>query len=457
MYSILIVDNDKRQRKQIHLALKQYYELFEAANRLETLQIVNENPIDLVLLDLGVPSKEKNAEEGMRLLREIKRLHSEILVMVISAHDDRKTCLEAVKHGAHDYFTKPLDLEEMKVVLKRALYTKSLEQETGRLQGELENRYTFANIVGNSKEMRKAFKLIMKAALSDCPVLLRGESGTGKELVARAIHHSSLRKEKPFVPVNCAALAEALLETELFGHEKGAFTGAATRKPGKFEIASGGTIFMDEIGDMSLPMQAMILRVVQEQSFERAGGIKPMRADFRLITATKKDLENLIAKGFFREDLYHRLNVVTISLPPLRQRKKDIPLLADHFLKRYNRLDDRKIKTISAEAMDLLMDCQWSGNVRELENVIERAVVLSNSHVILPDDIFLGSNEKTLDSKSISSARALSLVEGEKALIQRALESAHWNRTKAAKLLGIHRNTLRRKIRYLKVDQEQEK
>ena len=456
MHSILVVDDDERQRKQIHWALKDYYELFEAANGSETLQIVSENPIDLVLLDLRLPPKEDNAEEGMKLLREIKRVHSEILVMVISADGDKKTCLEAVRHGAYDYFTKPFDLKEMKVVLKRALYMKSLEQENDRLQRELENRYAFANIVGESKQICKVFRLIKKVAVSDCPVLLRGESGTGKELAARAIHYNSLRKQKLFVPVNCAALPEALLESELFGYEKGAFTGAATRKLGKFEIASGGTIFMDEIGDMSLPMQAKILRVTQEQFIERVGGIKPIKVDFRLITATNKDLEKAIVENLFREDLYHRLNVVTISLPPLRERKKDIPLLANYFLKKYNRLNDRKIKTISAEAMDLLMDYQWCGNVRELENVIERAVVLSDSDVISPDDIFLGSGEKTWDSKSIASTQALSLLEGQKALIQRALKSACWNQTKAAKLLGIHRNTLRRKINHLEIGQEQE-
>jgi len=456
MHSILIVDDDESQRKQIYWALKDYYELFEAGNRLETLQIVNESPVDLVLLDLRLPPQENTPEEGIKLLKEIKRAHSEISVVVVSADDDRKTSLEAVKDGAYDYFIKPLDLEEVKVVLKRALYMRSLEQENERLQRELENRYTFTEIVGKSKKMGRTFKLIRKVALSNCSVLLRGESGTGKELAARAIHYNSLRKEKPFVPVNCAALPEALLESELFGYEKGAFTDATTRKLGKFEVASGGTIFLDEIADMSLSMQAKILRVAQEQSFERVGGIKSVKVDFRLITATNKDLEKAIAKGLFREDLYHRLNVVTIYLPPLRQRKEDIPLLASYFLKRYNRVNGRRIKTISAEALELLIDYEWPGNVRELENVIERAVVLTNNNVISPDDISLRSQKGTSDSKDISSAQALSLVKGEKSLIQRALESAHGNQTKAALLLGIHRNTLRRKIRYLKIYQEQE-
>jgi len=323
-----------------------------------------------------------------------------------------------------------------------------------RLQRELKNRYTFTYIVGKSKEMGKTFKLIKKVALSNCSVLLRGESGTGKELVAQAIHCNSSRMEKPIVPVNCAALPEALLESELFGYEKGAFTGASTRKLGKFEAASGGTIFLDEIADMSLPMQAKILRVVQEQSFERIGGTKSVKVDIRLISATNKDLEKAIAKGLFREDLYHRLNVVTIYLPPLHERKEDIPLLANYFLKRNNRVNGRKIKSISAEALDLLMDYEWPGNVRELENVIERALVLTNNNVILPDDIFLRSWKRTLDSEIISSPRSISLLEGEKTLIQKALKSTHWNQTKAAKLLRIHRNTLRRKIKYLKIHQQ---
>jgi len=451
MNSILIVDDDERQRKQIYWALKDYYELFQAANRVETLQIVNEHPVDLVLLDLHLPPREDTAEEGMKLLREIKKVHSEISVVVITADDGKKTSLEAVKHGACDYFTKPLDLEEVKVVLKRALYMQNLQQENERLQQQLESRYTFTSIVGNSQKMQESFRLIKKVVRSNCSVLLQGESGTGKELVARAIHYNGPRKEKTFVPVNCAALPEALLESELFGYEKGAFTGAAARKLGKFEVASEGTVFLDEIADMSLPMQAKILRVVQEQSFERVGGTKSVKVDFRLITATNKDLEKAIAKGLFREDLYHRLNVVTIYLPPLRQRKEDIPLLANCFLKRYNRVNGEKVKAISAEVLDLLVDYEWPGNVRELENVIERAVVLSNNDVILPEDILLRPWKSTSDSEIISFPRSISLVAGEKALIQKALKTTHWNQTKAAKLLEIHRNTLRRKIKYLKI------
>lgn len=298
--------------------------------------------------------------------------------------------------------------------------------------------------------MQENFRLIEKIAPTNCSVLLQGESGTGKELVARAIHYNSSRKERTFMPVNCAALPEDLLESELFGYEKGAFTGADSRKRGKFEATCKGTIFLDEIADMSLPMQAKVLRVIQEQSFNRVGGTKSVKVDFRLITATNKDLEKAIIKGLFRDDLYWRLNVIVISLPSLRERKEDIPLLADCFLKRYNRLNGEKIRTIPAEVLDLLMDYEWPGNVRELENVIERAVVLSSDNILSPENILLRS-WKDLSNSETSPSRVIPLVEAEKALIQKALTVTSWNQSRAAKLLKIHRNTLRRKIKRFKL------
>lgn len=313
-----------------------------------------------------------------------------------------------------------------------------------------EKESVFANIVGKSAMMQEKFRLIEKVAPSNCSILLQGESGTGKELVARAIHHNSPRKQRTFVPVNCAALPDDLLESELFGYEKGAFTGADSKRLGKFETAQKGTIFLDEIADMSLSMQAKILRVIQEQSFDRVGGTKPVKVDFRLITATNKNLEKAIIEGLFRDDLYYRLNVIVISLPPLRERKEDIPLLANYFLKRYNGMNGEKVKTIPAEVLDLLVDYEWPGNVRELENVIERAVVLSNDNIILPENILLRSRENSLDPKA-SSPPIIPLIEAEKALIRKALEATSWNQSKAAKLLRIHRNTLRRKIRRFKL------
>lgn len=310
--------------------------------------------------------------------------------------------------------------------------------------------YIFANIVGKCPSMQENFRLIEKVAPSNCSILLRGESGTGKELVARAIHYNSPRKAKIFVPVNCAALPETLLESELFGYEKGAFTGADSKKLGKFEVAHKGTIFLDEIADMSLSMQAKILRVLQEQSFDRVGGTKSVKVDFRPVAATNKNLEKALVKGLFREDLYFRLNVITISIPPLRERREDIPLLANHFLQRSNRVNGEKINNISTEVMDLLMNYEWPGNVRELENVIERAVILSSNNVILPENILLTSWENSSDS-DFPSSRALSLIEAEKAVIRKALATTSWNQYRAARLLGIHRNTLRRKMKRFKL------
>jgi len=390
-------------------------------------------------------------EEGMKTLEEIRRVKPEIKVIVITADKKEETCLRAINNGAYDYFSKPFDLKEMRIVLKRALYRQDLEREIQHLRLSSQEKYEFANIVGKSEPMRKIFEMIETVAQADCTVLLRGDSGTGKELVARAIHYTSQRTGSSFVPLNCAAIPESLLESELFGYEKGAFTGAATRKLGKFELASGGTILLDEIADMSLAMQAKILRAIQERTFERVGGTRPIKVDTRVIAATNKDLEELMSKGAFREDLYYRLNVVAIHLPALRERKKDIPLLVSHFLRKYNRVDDKNAKGISSQALKLLMDYDWPGNVRELENVIERAVVLGQGDMFLPSDLSLKAGEKPLKSGVTSSSVDISLAEAEKRLIEDTLKLTHWNQSKAAKILRIHRNTLRRKMRRLNI------
>ena len=454
MNTVLVVDDDERLRKQVHWALKDSYRVLQAEDRPQAHQIIEEAPVDLVLLDLRLPPVVDTPEEGMKTLEEIGILKPEVKVIVITADKKEETCLRAINKGAYDFFSKPFDLKEMRIVLKRALYRQNLEREIQRLRLQLEGRYEFANIVGKSEPMRQIFGVIGTLAQADCTVLLRGESGTGKELVARAIHYSSQRAGNPFVPVNCAAIPESLLESELFGYEKGAFTGATTRKLGKFELASGGTIFLDEIADMSLAMQAKILRVIQERTFERLGGTRPIKVDIRLIAATNKVLEELMRKKAFREDLYYRLNVVSIYLPALRERKEDIPLLVSHFLKKYNMIGDKNAKGISTQALKLLMDYEWPGNVRELENVIERAIVLGEADILLPRDPSLKVGEKPLKSGVTSSSMDISdisLAEAEKRLIKETLKLAHWNQTKAAKILGIHRNTLRRKIRRLKI------
>ena len=447
MSNILIADDDKYLRKQIYWALKDSYKLFEAEDRRETLQVMKKDSVDLVLLDLHLPPEKDTSSEGIKILKEIKKNYPEVIIIVVTGDNEKKTALEAIDFGAYDYFSKPFDLEEMKIILKRALYLQNLEKENKRLSEELQEKYKFSNlIIGKSKRILEIFDLIKRVANSNCNVLLRGESGTGKELVARAIHYSSPRKERVFVAVNCAALPQDLLESELFGYEKGAFTGAGGQKPGKFELSSGGTIFLDEIADMSLSMQAKILRILQEKTFERVGGTKSIKVDLRLIAATNKDLEKAIQNNSFRDDLYYRLNVVSIYIPPLREREEDVPLLADFFLKRYTKENKKKIKGFSHPAMDLLMKSNWPGNVRELENVVERAVVLGKGDFILPEDLFLTSIEA---SEEVSSSKEASLVEEEKKLIKRILNKTGGNQTKAAELLGIHRNTLRRKIKKL--------
>lgn len=451
MKTVLVVDDDERLRKQVYWALKDSYRVLEAEDRPQAHQVIEEAPVDLMLLDLRLPPRVNTPEEGMKTLEEIRTAKPEIEVIVITADKKEETCLRAIENGAYDYFSKPFNLEEMRVVLKRALFRQNLERKVQRLHLQWEEGYNFAGMVGKSEPMRQIFEVIGTLAQANCTVLVRGESGTGKELVARAIHYSSQRAGNPFVPVNCAAIPESLLESELFGYEKGAFTGATTRKPGKFELASGGTIFLDEIADMSLAMQAKILRVIQERTFERLGGTRPIKVDARVIAATNKVLEELMRKEAFREDLYYRLNVVSIYLPALRERKRDIPLLASHFLRKYNRVDDKNAKGISSQALKLLMDYDWPGNVRELENAIERAVVLGQGDMFLPSDLSRKVEEKPLKSGVTSSSVDISLAEAEKRLIEDTLKLTHWNQTKTARILRIHRNTLRRKIRRFKI------
>jgi len=451
MKTVLVVDDDERLRKQVYWALKDSYRVLQAEDRPQAHQVIEEAPVDLILLDLRLPPRVDTPEEGMKTLEEIRTAKPEIEVIVITADKKEETCLKAIENGAYDYFSKPFNLEEMRVVLKRALFRQNLERKVQRRRLQWKERYNFAGMVGKSEPMRQIFEVIGTLAQAHCTVLLRGESGTGKELVAQAIHYSSQRAGNPFVPVNCAAIPESLLESELFGYEKGAFTGATTRKPGKFELASGGSIFLDEIADMSLAMQAKILRVIQERTFGRLGGTRPIKVDVRIIAATNKVLEELMRKKAFREDLYYRLNVVSIYLPALRERKKDIPLLVSHFLRKYNRVNDKNAKGISSQGLKLLMDYDWPGNVRELENVIERAIVLGQGDMFLPSDLSLKAGEKPLKSGVTSSSVDISLAEAEKRLIEDTLKLTHWNQTKAARILRIHRNTLRRKVRRLKI------
>ena len=451
MNKVLVVEDDKDLRELICRTLKGLYEVLQAEDRSQAREVIKGTPVDLVLLDLHLPPEVNTPEEGMKTLEEMRKTDPEIKVVVITGDREQETSLKAIGDGAYDYFSKPFDFDEMKIVIKRALYIRSLERENRRLRQELAREAQFDNIIGKSDKMNSVFEIVRIVAHSDCTVLIRGESGTGKELIAATIHDNGPRRDKPFIALNCAAIPEALLESELFGYEKGAFTDATKGKPGKFELASGGTLFMDEIADMKLAMQAKILRVIQDRIFERLGGIEPIKVNTRLIAATNKNLEELMRKEAFREDLYYRLNVVSIYLPALRERKEDIPLLVNHFLAKHKSGDNKKTKRISTQALKLLVDYEWPGNVRELENVIERAVVLGREDTLQAGDVSLGIGRRPSKSSAASSSTNVSLVDAEKNLIEETLKLAHWNQTEAAKLLGIHRNTLRRKIKHFKI------
>ena len=447
--AILIVEDDKGLRKQLYWALKEEYEVIETESAIDAREKIRKKPfIKGVILDLHLPPEPDTPQEGLNFLSYLKNFHPDVGVIVITGSRTKKAPTKAVEFGVEDFFPKPFEIDELKLALKRTLHMVELKRKVREMQKQLEERYTFTNIVGKSKKMQKLFQFISKVASTNSTVLIRGESGTGKELVARAIHYNSPRKDALFVPVNCAALPETLLEAELFGHEKGAFTDAEYKKEGIFEIANKGTIFLDEISDMTLRMQAKILRVIQERTFTRLGSTKPIEVDVRILAATNKNIEEMIDEGSFREDLYYRLNVVSIEIPPLRDRKEDIPLLAQHFLKKYTSIHGKRIKGISREAMDELCSYSWPGNVRELENVVERAIILSDREVVSLEDLPPHLRSTTIQRKLPLS----SIEEMEKRLILDILKVTGGNQSKAAKILGVHRNTLHRKLKKYNID-----
>ena len=382
--SILIVDDEPNIRRVLGAVFaKAGYEVFTAENGRKALDAISAEPsIDVMLCDLIMPDLN-----GVEVLRSAKEMNPQLSVVMITAHGTIRTAVDAMKLGAFDYITKPFDMDEIKLIVKNALERSRLLAENIQLKQELQSRYRFDGIVGDSRKMQEVFKIVERVASSNATVLVRGESGTGKELIARAVHYNSPRRDKPFIAVSCAALPETLLESELFGYEKGAFTGAVGQKAGRFELAHRGTLFLDEIPDISPAMQVKMLRVLQEREFERVGGTKPVRVDVRLLAATNRDLEQAVANGEFRPDLYYRLQVIQIFLPPLRERREDIPALVEHFIEKFNKENGKNIKFVSPEAMDLLMKYNWPGNIRELENAIERGVVLADadSDLITPD------------------------------------------------------------------------
>jgi Nif-specific regulatory protein len=382
--TLLIVDDEPNIRRVLTAVFeKAGYRVLTAESGKKALDIIATEPhIHAMICDLIMPDLN-----GVEVLKAAKEINPQISVVMITAHGTIRTAVDAMKLGAFDYITKPFDMDEIKLVVKNAVERSQLLEENVHLRQELKSRYSFQGIVGSSSKMQEVFKIVERVANSNATVLIRGESGTGKELIARAIHYSSPRAAKPFIAVSCAALPETLLESELFGYEKGAFTGAVGQKAGRFELAHQGTLFLDEIPEISPAMQVKLLRVLQEREFERVGGTKTIRVDVRLIAATNRDLEQLVAEGHFRPDLYYRLQVIQIFLPPLRERTEDIPLLVQHFIEKYNKENGKSVKGVSNETMDILMKYHWPGNVRELENVIERGVVLADTdaELITPD------------------------------------------------------------------------
>jgi DNA-binding NtrC family response regulator len=442
---VLVVDDDPGIRESFQLVLEDAYEVVEAADGRQALEILGNRQVDLVLLDIRLPEMD-----GIEVLERIKALDDSVEVILVTAVKTVRTAVAAMKLGAFDYLTKPFEDEELLSLVRRALEKRSLEREVTFLRSELERRHDFEELVGQHPEMQKLYRLIAQVARTGTTVLITGESGTGKELIARAIHRQGPRRDQPFVPVNPAALSDSLVESELFGHEKGAFTGAYQRKLGRFELAQGGTLFLDEIGALKAELQVKLLRVLQEREFERVGGTRALRVDARIIVATNVDLRHAVAAGAFREDLYYRLNVMPIAVPPLRERREDIPLLAEHFIRRYAQEFNRRVDGLAPAALAALQEYSWPGNVRELQNVIERVVGLVEGSLIdlgdLPLDLLLPDPRvRARGSENLPLQQATE--DFERQIAVRVLERVRWNVSEAARLLGIHRNSLKGKIR----------
>jgi two-component system, NtrC family, response regulator AtoC len=432
---VLLIDDDQGTMDLLREVLqKEGYAIHETKTGQEALAQVRAFPFDVVLADLRLPDLD-----GIEVLRTLHALDPDLPVIVMTAFGSMETAVEAIRDGAYDYIGKPFNLTEVRLTVRRACERRHLLQDNRRFQQALHEKYRFENIVGTSPKMVDVYRTVARVASTRSTILLIGESGTGKELMARAIHYNSLRGKAPFVAVDCGALPESLLESELFGHEKGAFTGALGLKKGLFEVAHGGTIFLDEVGDIGPSLQAKLLRVLQEHEVRRVGGVEPIQIDIRVIAAARQDLEALVKSGRFREDLFYRLSVVTIALPRLSERRDDIPLLAMHFLGKYAAEAGKRLSHIAPEAMALLCQYDWPGNVRELEHVIERAIALTANPILLVDDL-----PAKLQAQAPTSDVFPSLDEMEKRHVQLALKKTQGNRRQAAMLLGVSRRTLYR-------------
>jgi two-component system response regulator AtoC len=438
MRSILVIDDDPLIRKTLssHLT-KEGYEVLQAENGEEGFQKYEENFPDLVILDIRLPDMD-----GLEVLSKIKDKNRDAYIIIMTAYDDMKTTVEAIKLGAFEYLVKPLDYVELDLTIDKAFQIRSLENKISYLVEEKQKEYTIDNIIGHSPKMREVFKLIGSVANSRANVLIHGESGTGKELVAKALHYNSPFREEPFIVINCSAISDTLLESELFGHVKGAFTDAVYETRGKFEIAGKGTLFLDEIGDVSPNLQSKLLRVIESRDFMKVGGEKVLRTEARITAATNQNLKSLIEKGKFREDLYYRLKVVEIILPSLDEKKEDIPDLVAYLLEKINRELRKNVKKVPPSVMKLLMNLHWRGNVRELENALTRAVILAKGDVLLEENLPLEASEKKLFLKEL-----VPLQEIEKNYIQHVLKETKGNKTRASQLLQISRPTLDKKIK----------
>jgi DNA-binding NtrC family response regulator len=443
-FTILIVEDDANlNRGLVHVIKKQGYEAFSAASGEQALQCIKENSFDLIISDLKLPGID-----GKQVLKAAKKYDASIMFIMITAYGTVDTAVSAMKEGAEDYIMKPFDMEEFKLVVKKTLEKKALLIDNTRLKGQLKKKYTFENIIGNSPSMADVFKTIHHIKDSRTTVLIRGETGTGKDLVARAIHYNGDRASKPYIPVNCAALNENLMTSELFGHVKGAYTGAVSEKQGVFEAADGGTLFLDEIGDIGKGLQQALLRAIETGEIQPVGSFKRKTVKVRIIAATNRDLEDLVEKRVFREDLYYRLNVVTVNLPPLRERVDDIGLLAFHFLKQYSVQNKKQIDKISSSVLKLLENYNWPGNVRELENIIERATLFEENSVLSVQSL-PGILKQTVSKKPRKNINSLDHMS--KNHIQQVLENTGGNKTKASKILGIDRSTLYRIMKRFKI------
>jgi two-component system response regulator PilR (NtrC family) len=465
---ILVVDDEESIREFFEIMLKREgYDVLTVPNGREALETLKKGPVDLVISDIQMPEMS-----GMELLSAGRELDPELLMIMITAFGSTETAVEAMKLGAYDYVQKPFKIDEVKIIIRQALEKKSLKLENAQLKKELGTKYAFDNIIGGAPPMMRIYEMVKRVANTKSSVLITGESGTGKELIARAIHYNGPLKDKPFVTVNCGAIPENLMESEMFGHKKGSFTGAIADKKGLFEVANGGTIFLDELGELPLTMQVKLLRVLQEGTFKRVGGTEDVQVDVRVISATNKNLDLEVKVGRFREDLFYRMNVIQIHCPPLRERREDIPMLANHFLDKFAKVLGINVKKISNEAMDVIKRYHYPGNVRELENIIERTVALEPGPMILPDSLprhllevqqpagQLDANKIEIDDQKGIELEKL-VAEFERTLLIKALQQTGGVKKKAAKLLNISFRSMRYRVdKYalsnLSVDDEEE-